>query len=187
MGQVNALKDFKRGQLDAALMKIGQEAGLGTAEGIKALLRGELVVRTLARSFKHDKTLVGWSLLIPGPKVEEDFRPGIVEFLDGENSICDEELRKRARNLGANLGQAHAEYLLERQNRIPWEYRGDDLVFPATVWNPSGGDRYTSDCYSPILVWNGSFWDLGFNRLGNGWNHHARLVKAMQPFRRKAK
>ena len=49
MGQVNELKDFTRGQLDAALMKIGQDAGMGTAEGINAFLRGELTVSKPAR------------------------------------------------------------------------------------------------------------------------------------------
>lgn len=44
MGQVNELKDFTRGQLDSALMKIGQDAGMGTAEGIRAFLSGELII-----------------------------------------------------------------------------------------------------------------------------------------------
>jgi len=45
MGQVNELKNFSRGQLDAALMKIGQDAGMGTAEGINAWLRGDLIIQ----------------------------------------------------------------------------------------------------------------------------------------------
>lgn len=44
MGQVNELKDFTRGQLDSVLMKIGHDASMGTAEGIRAYLRGELIV-----------------------------------------------------------------------------------------------------------------------------------------------
>jgi hypothetical protein len=44
MGQVNELKDFTRGQLDAALMKIGQDVGMGTADGINAFLAGKLQV-----------------------------------------------------------------------------------------------------------------------------------------------
>jgi len=47
MGQVNDLKDFTRGQLDAALMKIGQDVGMGTKEGIEAFLRGELAVKVV--------------------------------------------------------------------------------------------------------------------------------------------
>jgi hypothetical protein len=45
MGRINELKDFSRGQLDAALMKIGQDAGMGTAEGIEAWLRGDLAIK----------------------------------------------------------------------------------------------------------------------------------------------
>ena len=50
MGQINELKDFTRGQLDAVLMKIGHDVGVGTAEGINAFLRGELTIaRTTAK------------------------------------------------------------------------------------------------------------------------------------------
>lgn len=49
MGQVNELKDFTRGQIDAALMKIGHDVGMGTAEGIRAYLRGDLVVKKVVR------------------------------------------------------------------------------------------------------------------------------------------
>ena len=45
MGKVNELKDFSRGQIDAALMKLGQDAGMGTAEGIRAWLAGDLVIQ----------------------------------------------------------------------------------------------------------------------------------------------
>ncbi len=51
MGQVNKLKDFSRGQLDAALMKIGQDAGMGTAKGIEAWLRGDLVIKSKSLPF----------------------------------------------------------------------------------------------------------------------------------------
>lgn len=42
MGKINEVKDFTRGQLDAALMKIGRGVGMGTAEGIKALLSSKI-------------------------------------------------------------------------------------------------------------------------------------------------
>jgi len=54
MGQVNELKDFTRGQLDAALMQIGQEAGMGTADGIRAFLAHELVISKPVRSWRKD-------------------------------------------------------------------------------------------------------------------------------------
>ena len=53
MGQINELKDFTRGQLDAALMKIGQDAGMGTADGIRAFLANELTVSKPTRRFRE--------------------------------------------------------------------------------------------------------------------------------------
>ncbi len=44
MGNVNALKGFTRGQIDAALMQIGQDAQMETAEAITAFLAGKLKV-----------------------------------------------------------------------------------------------------------------------------------------------
>ena len=44
MEQVNRLKDFTRGQIDAALMKIGDDVNMSTEEGLRAYLRGDLVV-----------------------------------------------------------------------------------------------------------------------------------------------
>lgn len=55
MGQVNELKDFSRGQLDAALMKIGQDVGMGTAEGIEAWLRGDLVIKPKPLPFSKNE------------------------------------------------------------------------------------------------------------------------------------
>lgn len=57
MGQVNELKDFTRGQIDAILMKIGQDVGMGTGEGLRAFLSGELVVRPAERIWKTWKTI----------------------------------------------------------------------------------------------------------------------------------
>ena len=44
MGQVNELKGFTHGQIDTVLMKIGHDAGVGTAEGIRMFLANQLVV-----------------------------------------------------------------------------------------------------------------------------------------------
>lgn len=63
MGQVKDLKDFKLGQLGAALMKIGQDAGMGTAEGINAFLRGELVVSKPVHSWSEKNNVIRLSRL----------------------------------------------------------------------------------------------------------------------------
>ncbi len=68
MGQINKLKDFTRGQLDSALMKIGQDAGMGTADGIRAFLAGELVVSKPARRWgeKEGGNIICFSLTTNG-------------------------------------------------------------------------------------------------------------------------
>ena len=68
MGQVNELKDFTRGQLDAALMKIGADAGMGTAEGIHAFLRGELSVSEPTRSWREQDGVIYFSVTSDGTK-----------------------------------------------------------------------------------------------------------------------
>lgn len=46
VGNVRELNDFTRGQLDAALMKIGHDSRMGTAAAITAFLAGKLIVTT---------------------------------------------------------------------------------------------------------------------------------------------
>lgn len=75
MGQINELKDFTRGQLDAALMKIGQDAGMGTGDGIRAFLSGELVVSRPVKVWKTWRTIK----LGTGLKTADDFRKAITE------------------------------------------------------------------------------------------------------------
>jgi hypothetical protein len=53
MGQVNELKDFTRGQIDAVLMKIGQDVGMSTAEGVRAFLAGKLIVTKVTEVVKE--------------------------------------------------------------------------------------------------------------------------------------
>ncbi|KKS64141.1 MAG: hypothetical protein UV34_C0049G0004 [Parcubacteria group bacterium GW2011_GWB1_42_6] len=66
MGQVNELKDFTRGQLDAALMKIGQDAGMGTADGIRAFLSGELVISRPSYSWRGQDGMIYLSVTSDG-------------------------------------------------------------------------------------------------------------------------
>lgn len=71
MGQVNELKDFTRGQLDAALMKIGQDAGMGTAEGIRAFLAGKLSVSEPIRSWREEDGVIYFSVTSDGTTGED--------------------------------------------------------------------------------------------------------------------
>lgn len=124
-------------------------------------------------SFQHDKAKDGWELadnaLFGGA-----FTPDIKELLKpGEYSVDGEVMKRRARELNANLGQHHAEYLLEHQELIPKELRGRVcLVFPGTVWLDGGGLRCV-----PCLDWDSGRWCLFFRMFGDGWRHYDRLVK----------
>lgn len=71
MGQVNELKDFTRGQIDAALMKIGQDAGMDTAKGIYAFLRGDLVASPPSRQWYEHDDVVYFSVTSDGTTGEE--------------------------------------------------------------------------------------------------------------------
>lgn len=71
MGHVNELKDFTRGQLDAALMKIGQDAAVGTAEGIRAFLRGDLVVSRPTSRWREQDGVIYFSVESDGTTGED--------------------------------------------------------------------------------------------------------------------
>jgi hypothetical protein len=66
MGQVNELKDFTRGQLDAVLMKIGQDAGMSTADGIRAYLAGKLVISKPPRTWREENSVIRFSVTSDG-------------------------------------------------------------------------------------------------------------------------
>src|SRR3989344_746561 len=71
MGQVNELKDFTRGQLDAALMKIGQDIGMETADGIRAFLAGKLVVSKPVRNWREENGVIYLSVTSNGMSGEQ--------------------------------------------------------------------------------------------------------------------
>ena len=66
MGKVNELKGFTRGQLDSVLMRIGQDVGMGTAEGINAFLCGELIVSEPPRSWREQDGIIYFSVTSDG-------------------------------------------------------------------------------------------------------------------------
>ncbi|MBI4118876.1 MAG: hypothetical protein HY452_01275 [Parcubacteria group bacterium] len=113
--------------------------------------------------FLCDMSQEGWTLLEdacePWPISVADLEP--VSFLkEGKDCIGGEEMVRRSREeLHANLGQRHAEYLLENQHEIPEELRKFVLVFTGTIWRLGGGGRGV-----PCLVWGGGRWRLDF-----GW------------------
>ncbi len=71
MGRVNELNHFTRGQLDAALMKIGQDAGMSTANGIRAFLAGELVAQKPIRTWHEENGVIRFSVTSDGTTGED--------------------------------------------------------------------------------------------------------------------
>jgi len=139
-------------------------------DGIRALFNNLI-------GFTHDKTKDDWELL-----EDVGFVPVISSFDElelvsplksGEIHLPGEELVQRAREeLRANLGQRHAEYILQHQEGIPEEWRANYLIFPGTIWRGSGGARVV-----PFLYWGGGRWFLYFCWLEDDFDSDDRLVR----------
>lgn len=131
---------------------------------------GQLVVGQKP-AFVYDKTKDGWTLIS-----DVGFQLGeveLVEFLKpGESNVKGNVMADRAKELGANLGQKHAEWLEKNQDRIPVKFRQFYLIFPGTVWQGPDGNRGV-----PRLSWYGDRWRLGFYGLGSGWYSSDRLLR----------
>jgi hypothetical protein len=126
--------------------------------------------------FTYDRRKDGWELV-----EDVGFAPPfdiskmeLVSFLkNGENYINGEEMVRRGRTeLKVNLGQRHAEYLLEHQNEIPKEFRKFYPVFTGTIWRCPDGNRRVA-----CLYWDGRQWVLSFRWLGDDWRSYARLPR----------
>lgn len=139
MGNVNELKDFTREQLDATLMKIGDGVGMGTAEGLKAFLRGELEIRITGRFREMEEVQIQIPAL-PRPtlselqakhswvrSIEKDDAPEESVTLclgtllrQGEKRISGEEYEKRRLSLAGKMhGYQQAEWLVKHQDALP--------------------------------------------------------------------
>lgn len=137
---------------------------------------GPAAAYSIASTFARDMAKEGWALL------EDAGEPSSISIADlelvsflkrGESYIGGEEMVKRAKKSGANLGQRHAEFLLEHQDEIPAKYRKHYLVFPGTIWRFRDGGRLV-----PYLCWDGGRWELVFGWLGRGWDSSARLPRS---------
>ena len=89
MCRVNELKKFTRGQLDVALMKIGLDAGMGTADGIVAFLAGRL---TVSKSSHHATEIADYAALAQfvtpdGTITLENFRKCLAPQWREENGV----------------------------------------------------------------------------------------------------
>ena len=162
-----------RGPLADLLEKLSGEDGEIWLRGLNKFLRKEESWRT---DFARDMSKEGWTLLEdtrePWPISVSDLKP--VPFLhEGEDYVGGEDMVRRSREeLHANLGQRHAEYLLENHNEIPEELRKFVLVFPGTIWRSRYGNRSV-----PCLDWDDGQWQLSFRWLENGFFFDSRLLR----------
>jgi len=177
--------------LITSLVKEVRERG-GKDEDIHRLVtpRGETTLNKIADlivndgkppidPFKNDKREDGWILLQDAGFSPID--PADLELVlylrPDERYVFGEELVRRAReDLSANLGQRHAEYFLEHQESIRFDFRPYTLVFTGTIWRNLIGEKHVV-----YLYWHkGELkWVLDFARLGDAWGreYDYRLVR----------
>jgi hypothetical protein len=126
-----------------------------------------------------DKAKEGWRVLEDTPFSGKDFTPIIVKFHRRDNNfISKNDVRQRTKKLGIHLGRYHAEWLLDRQNLMPKEWREYSLLFLGTVWQDRLG------CYFvPSLDWDGECWCLYYRRLDGKWISDFRLVCDQESFK----
>lgn len=131
--------------------------------------------KNLAALFAYDMGVYHWKLT-EDVSFSGAFTPELVDFRGpNEPYIAGETVRQRAKVLDANLGQRHAEYLLEHQELIPKEWQGKHLIFPGTVWRDLGGG------YSvPCLEWIAGRWHMSWLWLDLDWGVGDRLVHSCQ-------
>jgi len=135
------------------------------------------VIFDSAKPFLRDMTKEGWKLLQDVHYEAGEVQLELKELLKpGETSVKGDVMAERAKELNANFGQKHAEYLWENQHLIPVEFRKFYLTFPGTVWRDLHGDRRVL-----YLLWCGGRWCLNFEWLKSVWHGYGRLLGLRKP------
>jgi len=169
------LLDLTTGVLE--LVRDGKR-NIGDVSAVLQIIKNDndFVTRLLGSPvFSRDMRKEGWELVedVSSPAGIVIANLEIVSFLrEGEESVSGEVMRKRAVEMGANLGQRHAEFLLEHQEEIPKEFRKFYLVFSGTLWRDASGGLGV-----PYLHWLGVRWVLGFSWLEFVWDSGDRLLR----------
>ncbi len=202
MGNINELKGFTRGQLDAALMKIGHDVGMGTKEAIEAFLRDELVVKMSERVWKTWMTIKlgrqksveeirqalkasgnnisDWANDILGKpaftvsETEQDVElvNVSVEELGFKQSACYADICKRALELGLDLCPAEVGPQLRLQYKD--QPKGTYVVVAMNAITDSDGDLLV---FSVERCDDGDrYLDAGSGNVGNIWVASNRFV-----------
>lgn len=138
----------------------------------EALSRSDKKTTPLTDSFR-DLLQEGWEVAenIEGEPVPIS-QLELVSFLKhGENSVSGEEMRRRAKEMGASHGLRQGRRFLKEQEEAPREWRKYYVPLAgALVQTPFG-----LLCV-PYLYWRGGRWELDFDRLGGDWSSLGRLV-----------
>lgn len=202
MGNINELKGFTRGQLDAALMKIGHDVGMGTKEAIEAFLRDELVVKMSERVWKTWMTIKlgrqksveeirqalkasgnnisDWANDILGKpaftvsETEQDVElvNVSIEELGFKQSACYADICKRALELGLDLCPAEVGPQLRLQYKD--QPKGTYVVVAMNAITDSDGDLLV---FSVERCDDGDrYLDAGSGNVGNIWVASNRFV-----------
>lgn len=101
----------------------------------------------------------------------------LIPFLkDNEVNTDCEEMARRARTLGADLGLEDAEFMFKHQNGIPADFRRFHLIFPGTIMLTDPWNGRPQRCI-PRLICDEKLWSLGFCRLWSDFNAGSRLVR----------
>ncbi len=141
-------------------------------------VNGPKSIISVGSTFTRDMRSERWTLLedtlVCGAESFNVAALETVSFLrDGERTINGEEMKNRAKDRGASLGQRHAEARLANQHLIPTEFRQYYLVFTGTVWQNRVGYRRV-----PYLGWGGDRWYLRFRWLDDDFSSHDRLLRS---------
>ena len=97
-------------------------------------------------------------------------------LVPGEISIFAKEMRKRAEEKDCLSGQLYAEFLFDKWESIPIEWREYDLLLPGTIWLES----WTRRRFIPALRWSGSRWLLIFRWCGGVFDKKCRFVRSVR-------
>ncbi len=137
--------------------------------------QGNFVVISINPStpLARDMRKAGWKLESNVEYQAGEIALELAEFLkSGEHYVKGMVLTERAKAMGANLGQKHAEALLENQQMISKEWRDYYLVFPGTVWLHRVARRLV-----PCLGWIGCEWVLCFSWLDFDFRSFDRVLR----------
>lgn len=160
------LTDEQFGKAVRRALKVIQSADEGTVPYQSMMTALDLIAQnnfSFSMGFKYDMAQQrGWSLRKEGPKQDLGLDISSAELVCFSNQ---EEIV---------LGQHTAEYFLEYQDEIPFDWREYHLVFPGTVWHDT-----SNLARMPYLYWRPGKdkWYIDFDWLDKTKHFRDMLVR----------